>query len=197
MRLALFDFDGTITDRDTLFDFLVFTYGVRACVRGAVLLLPFLALYVMGIMPNWRAKERIFRHFFRGRSVEDVEEEGERYSARRLPRIVRSQALEKIGWHRVRGHRIAVVTASAEVWLGPWCRQNGMEVIATRLESQEGRYTGRMAGANCQGPEKVRRIRERLDLDEFDFIYAYGNSRGDAEMLALADERYYKWASVK
>ncbi|MCU1390542.1 MAG: Phosphoserine phosphatase, partial [Ilumatobacteraceae bacterium] len=48
--------------------------------------------------------------------------------------------------------------------------------------------TGRMAGDNCRGPEKVRRLRAWLadhQLTDAE-LWAYGDSNGDRELLAAA-----------
>lgn len=196
MDLALFDFDGTITDRDSLFDFLRFTFGSFRCAVGALVLSPVLALYIGRFIPNWRAKESVFRHFLGGLDAGEFRRAALRYSLERLPEIVRPLAVERIEWHRRKGHRILVVSASVEDWMEGWCAKLGLELIGTRLESREGRITGKIEGRNCNGPEKVRRIREAVDLDRCGRIYAYGNSDGDRDMLALADERYYDWERI-
>ncbi len=196
MHLALFDFDGTITDRDSLLDFLIYVFGRARCVMGALALGPMMGLYLLGVIPNWRAKEAVFGHFMRGWDVDGFREACENYSRMRLPAIIRPIALEKLAWHRSEGHRMIVVSASVEEWFRGWCGRNGMEVIGTRLEAREGRLTGRIDGSNCNGSEKVRRIRDSVDLDCFERIYAYGNSGGDTEMLTLADERYYNWSRI-
>lgn len=196
MHLALFDFDGTITRRDSFFDFLLYTYGAARCALGLVLLGPMMARYLLKLVPNWKAKEAVFRYFLRGMTVEGLERAGDRYSRERLDAIIRNEARERIAWHRERGHRIIVVSASVDVWMREWCGRYGMDIIGTRLESERGRLTGRILGANCQGAEKARRIREALNPEDFEHIYAYGNSRGDAEMLSLAHERYYNWVRV-
>lgn len=196
MGLALFDFDGTITQRDSLFDFLAFSFGFRRCVIGAFVLAPMMVAYLLRRIPSWRAKESVFRRFFKGWDLVKFRKAAATYSKERIPCIVREEALRQIEWHRVRGNRMVVVSASPEDWLRPWCEGQNIEVIATRLEVHEGRLTGRIEGRNCQGIEKVRRIKEVIDLDKYERVYAYGDSRGDAEMLDLANERYYRWKRV-
>lgn len=193
MRLVLFDLDGTITTRDTLADFILHTFGFMRCAAGLLAASPFLVLYMLKIIPGGKAKERVFRYFLNGWGREEFRSAAERYARERMPAILRERAMERIAWHRSRGDRIVVVSASAEEWVGIWCAMQGMEAIGTRLELADGRFTGRILGENCTGPEKARRIREAISLDEYEYVYAYGNSGGDAEMLALANERYYKW----
>ena len=65
-------------------------------------------------------------------------------------------------------------------------------MVGTKVEVRNGRLTGRFLTYNCYGVEKVRRIlRIYPNPDDYEFI-ALGDSRGDREMLAFADERYYK-----
>lgn len=193
MRLALFDFDGTITTRDTLADFILHTFGFARCAAGLLAASPFLVLYILKIIPGGEAKERVFRYFLKGWGRADFRAAAERYARERMPAILRERAMERIAWHRSRGDRIVVVSASAEEWVGIWCAMQGIEAIGTRLELAGGTFTGRILGENCTGPEKARRIREAISLNEYEHVYAYGNSGGDADMLALANERYYKW----
>ena len=113
-----------------------------------------------------------------------------------LNKIRKKDALDKITWHQRQGHKIVVVSASMECWLQKWCTVNKVELIATRLEIKENKLTGRFATKNCYGPEKVQRIKAYLNLDDFNFIYAYGDSRGDKEMLELADNAYLNFKKI-
>jgi phosphatidylglycerophosphatase C len=82
---------------------------------------------------------------------------------------------------------VTIVSASPELYIRPWAERIGVtEVIASRLAFAEGRFTGRLLGANCFGPEKARRIEAELGPSGAARIYAYGDSEGDREMLALA-----------
>lgn len=190
--LALFDLDGTITRRDTLFDFILRTTGPLRFVAGFGYLVPDFIRYVTGTIHNSALKERVLIRFFSGWSLPDFERAGRRYSRIHLPRLVRPRALERIRWHRGCGHRVVVVSASIRNWLEDWCRENDLELIATEMEISGDRLTGRFNGINCYGPEKVRRIRQVIRLDEYDRIYGYGDSGGDLPMLDLASDAFFK-----
>jgi len=151
--------------------------------------------YALGAIPNWRAKELVSTHFFGGWDVGSFERLATEYSRERLPQIIRQSALERIGWHRLKGDTVVVVSASIDLWLAGWCAACTVDLIATELEIKEGRITGRFSTRNCSGKEKVRRI-QRYDLKNFDYIYAYGDSAGDRAMLELANEKYYRWKRV-
>lgn len=191
-ELALFDFDGTLSHRDSLLDFLYYSVGGPALLRGGLALSPTLIGHALGRVANQPAKERVLGHFLAGRTRAELEQWGGRYALERLPAILRPRALARLEWHRRAGHTIAVVTASVDVWLRPWVDALGLELLASALEYVEGRATGRLAGANCHGEEKVRRIREQFDLDRFNRIHAYGDTGGDRPMLALADEAHWR-----
>ena len=79
-----------------------------------------------------------------------------------------------------------------ECWLKPWCNENNLDLIATKLEIKNGIVTGNFLSKNCYGIEKANSVNEVYDLNDYDHIYAYGDSRGDKELLALADESFYK-----
>jgi HAD superfamily hydrolase (TIGR01490 family) len=119
-----------------------------------------------------------------------------KYSREELPKIVRKIARERIEWHKQRGDTVVIVSASIDLWLKDWCKAQQVDLIATTLEVKDGRISGRFLTKNCNGREKVRRIEERFNLSDFDYTYAYGDRPGDRPMLAIANERYYRWTRI-
>ncbi|MFZ5950723.1 MAG: HAD family hydrolase [Candidatus Rifleibacteriota bacterium] len=192
MKLALFDFDGTITTGDSYTELLKFFCGSVRFFLGVIILSPVLILYQLGLLPNYRAKPVVTRFFLRGIRRDEFEKKARRFCEERLEKMVRPAALEKIKWHQQQGHRVVVVSASFEDYLCLWCQSKGLELIATRLEWQNDRITGKFATPNCYGPEKVRRIRQMIDFAAYEEIYAYGDSRGDREMLEIAHHKGYR-----
>ena len=89
-----------------------------------------------------------------------------------------------------------LVSASLDVYLGPWCERHGVDYICTRLEERGGRLTGRYIQGDCSGAEKVRRILQRYQLTRYALVYAYGDSAEDREMLELAHKKYYRWTEI-
>jgi len=101
--------------------------------------------------------------------------------------------MERIAWHQSQGDVVAVVSGAFDLYLSHFCRTHGMASICSSLEVERGVLTGRYRGAQCVGEEKARRVREAYDLSRFARVYAYGDTREDLDLLALADERYYRW----
>jgi phosphatidylglycerophosphatase C len=187
-ELAVFDFDGTLTRRDTLLPFLA-----AVCGRGQVSTAMFRHSVLVvragaGLGGEDAAKEALFKRLLRGRPVVEVEAVVPAFTEHLRARGMRTAVVDRVGWHRAQGHQLVVVSASPELYVGPIARGLGFTaVIATRLEVDEhSRLTGRLLGGNVKGPEKVRRLRE--ELGEVTVGWAYGNSRGDRELLALARE---------
>jgi len=191
-RLVLFDFDGTITTRDTLAEFIRFYRGSSAYLAGLFALAPTLTQYVLGLTPNAKAKEKLMTWFFGGENLVHFDAQCNRFAREIVPKLVRPAALEEIRRHQQEGAVVAVVSASAENWVRPWCEIHSLQCLATRLEAAGGKLTGKFSGKNCYGDEKVCRIRTAFDTTDFDEIIAYGDSSGDREMLALAHTAYYK-----
>lgn len=196
--LAVFDFDNTITTKDTLPDFLIFTFGGARFVVGILRCSIDMALFLLGVVSNQKAKEHLFVCFFRNLPVKDMIEKGNRYADTRLPLLISSEADARIRFHRSQGDTLAIVSASPKYWFQSWAAAHGFEkIISTELEIKESLLTGKMSGNNCYGQEKVARLKRELDLEEYDGIVAYGDSKGDEEMLTLADEGYYKFKRIK
>lgn len=192
MQLALFDFDGTITTDDSLLKFIRFVVGDRRFLLGLVVLSPMLVLYKLKLIPNYKAKQYMLSWFFKGMSKDAFLKVANEYSLVHIDKILRPKAIEKINWHKNQGHKVVVVSASIECWLRLWCEKNGLELIATKLEIKDDIVTGKLLSKNCYGVEKINRIKEIYNLKDFEYIYSYGDSSGDKEMLEISHEKFYK-----
>jgi len=192
MMIAIFDFDGTITTNDSLFHFTKFITGNTKFVIGMIILLPMLTAYKLKIIPNYKAKQYMLSYFFKGMNKDIFMRKANEYSLKHMKTILRPKAMEKIEQHKEQGHKIVIVSASIECWLKPWCDKNKLDLIATKLEIKNGIVTGKLLTKNCYGIEKVNRIQSKYKLDNYDYIYVYGDSIGDKELLELANEKFYK-----
>lgn len=190
--IAFFDFDGTITTKDTLLEFIKYSKGSFRFYTGFLLNSPYLVAYKLKIISNQLAKEKVLQFFFRNMPVTTFNETCQQFSEKKLPGLVRSKALEAIKKHQQDGVRVVIVSASPENWLVQWTQQLGLELIATRLTVENGLLRGTIEGHNCHGKEKVRRINEQFQLADFSEIFAYGDSSGDRPMLALANHPFYR-----
>ena len=191
-EIAFFDFDGTITKKDTLLEFIKFSKGSFRFYIGFVINLPYLVAFKLGIISNQSAKEKILRFFFHDMPEESFKLLCERFSKSVLPELVRPKALEEIQRLKQNNTIVVIVSASPENWIKEWTENLQLELIASRLQVQDGKLTGKILGKNCHGDEKVNRICEIYDLSSYYIVAAYGDSTGDKPMLELAKKAYYK-----
>ena len=219
MTIHAFDFDGTLTTRDTLLLFIRHARGWWALFGGLLLFSPLLVLMKLHLADNGRTKERLFRHYFRGMLERDFDALCQSF-ARSHTHILRTAGLRTVQQALDRGDRVVILSASIDRWVEACLRpflvsSSQFQVLGTEIEVVDGRLTGRFATPNCYGPEKVRRLKEFLKkvsprgdvegatkvsprgdvegaLEGTPFIIAYGDSRGDKELLAYADESHYK-----
>lgn len=191
-KLAVFDFDGTITSRDSFNDIIIWKFGFFRFLIRMISLAPLIFLYKIGVVDNAVPKCRMFKSFFKGMKEEDFFKICETYSLTRIDPIVRKQTRELIERHREMGHRLIIVSASLESWIYPWARKNSFEeVIASKPEIVNGLLTGSFMGENCYGIEKTNRLQQRFPKRFDYFIYAYGDSEGDRELIKYADQGIY------
>lgn len=215
-RIAFFDFDGTITTKDTLLEFIKFSKGPLLFGLGFLLTSPWVVAYKLKLISNQRAKEKVLQFFFRKASFSRFQEVCDRFGATAIPGLVRPKALQEIEKLQAAGFAVVIVSASPENWIRAWANQVQAHLIATRLEVVGGRpdtqpkspeiapndaemvkprgprLTGKILGANCYGQEKVRRIQAEYNLADYTDIYTYGDTGGDKPMLKLGTASFYK-----
>ncbi len=194
MELALFDFDNTVTNCDTYARFLRRVATPEQLAHAWWKVGPWLLAYRLKLISAERIRARVTRLVMRDRHGDDIAAQAAGFAREVLPEVVKPQMLEQIRWHLKQNHTVVIVSGSLDLYLRPWCENLGLELICNRLEGKDGRLTGRYADGDC-GPQKAERIRSRYDLSHYLRIHAYGDSREDQPMLALAQERWYrgKW----
>lgn len=188
---AIFDLDRTVTRAPTWTRFLIFVGGGRPGFWARM-------VAVAGVAAGWRlglaGRDRIKAEALktlRGFDRETLEARAAAFVARELATNIRPGARAAIAAHRARGDRLILASAAAELIAEPLARALGFdEVIATRLD-----WTApgapRLAGANCYGAEKLRRIAERRALRPFAApVHAYSDHVSDLAMLLAADHGY-------
>ncbi|MGI8950689.1 MAG: HAD family hydrolase [Chitinophagaceae bacterium] len=190
--IAFFDFDGTITSKDTLAEILKFAKGKFLYYLGLIVLSPILIAYKLRLLSNHRAKEIMLMFFLGGMRADDFEIICKEFSEIKLPELFRKAALHEIRRHLQNNTQVVVVSASPANWVLPWCEKFNIDCIATCLEIKDEKITGRITGRNCHGKEKVKLIQKKYNLSHYNKIYAYGDTRGDLPMLSLSTDRFYK-----
>ena len=195
-RIAAFDLDGTLTTRDCVVPFLRQVAGTPRLVAG-VAAHPIDASRALVRRDRDAFKALASHAAFAGRALGDVEPRAEEFAAMVHSNWMRSDTVRSLDAHLQAGDQVVIVSASYAIYVEPLAVLLGAhQALATRLAvGADGRLTGELDGPNCRGPEKIRRLHDWLDTTHggramVDLI-AYGDSPGDRELLADADERHW------
>ncbi len=194
-ELYIFDFDGTITNRDSLLHFLWHSRNRFQILRAYLFILPYVVLMKLKLYSNEKAKTKLFSLHFKGMNHDEFNSLCLSYSQNHLPGIIKTSFLDYITALKKenRNLSIVVVSASFKSYLKYWSNTMGFDLLSTELEVKNNRMTGRFATKNCYGIEKVNRIKAVYDLSEYKKICVFGDSRGDKEMLLLGDKSFYNY----
>lgn len=190
--IAFFDFDGTITTKDTLLEFIKFSKGSFLFYLGFLINSPYLVAMKLGLISNQVAKEKVLRFFFKNKDINEFNELCNKFALEEIPKLIRLKAKQEIKKLKTDGFVIVVVSASPENWIQKWSFSEGLELIASKLEVNNGKITGKILGKNCHGVEKLKRIKEKYIIEDYKVIYAYGDTSGDRPMLNVATHSFYK-----
>ena len=192
-NIVVFDFDGTITKKDTFLKFIQFSKGNFSFFCGFLLFLPLIIAFKLKIYANWKLKQKIFSYFFKGTSLSAFNKICEDF-AENHQHIIRPKAIEKIDEYIAQNFEVIIISASIKNWVIPFANKLGIKnVICTEIELSDNMIlTGKFSTRNCYGKEKVNRLLGIYpDRKEY-YLVAYGDSRGDKELLDFADEKWYK-----
>ena len=188
-KIYAFDFDGTLTTKDTLLEFIRFAKGTLAFGWGFMRYAHLLVLMKLGLYPNWKAKQKVFAHFFKDTTLEDFDAICQEFTASSRY-LLRPKGIETINQALSEGSEVLIVSASIDNWVQPFFPQ--VKVLGTQIEVVDGKLTGRFLTKNCYGEEKVNRLKAIYPNRQDYHLTAFGDSNGDKELLAWADESHFK-----
>lgn len=189
--VAAFDLDRTLTVRDCVVPFLSRCRSLPALLGRGVLAVPTMARATVR-RDRDLVKQAATRVALAGRPVDEVERIAADFAAMVTSGWLRSDTTARLEWHQRQGHRVVVVSASYELYVRHIAASLGVEaVLATRVQRHQDHFSGTLEGRNCRGPEKPRRLFDWMDSQVGPRgsveLWAYGDSAGDAAMLAAAD----------
>ena len=196
--VAAFDFDGTLTRRDTLLPFLARGLGWPRFLGVLLRCLPWLLAYALRLTANDVAKQKLFLTAFKGRTVLEVQHWSSRWLALDLPGQLQDWTTDRLAWHQAQGHCCVMVSASPDIYLSEVAKKLGFEgLICTEMEVIDERLTGLMQTPNCYGEQKVVRLTSWLaqrfgEQADALTLHAYGDTPGDWPMLRMAQHAWYR-----
>lgn len=186
-KLYCFDFDGTLTKKDTMFLFLQF-YNRRKFTAEFIKHIPLFVFFKLKLMDAEKVKRNFIASVLKGERQQDLDTAAQRFFDHYFPDLIREDALAFISKIDRTKTESLLVTASLDIWVRPFAEKFGMELLATRAEFKNGLFTGQFSTPNCNGTEKVARILAATAGKKYDKTVAFGDTEGDKAMLEWADE---------
>lgn len=173
--MNIYDFDGTLYDGDSTFDFILYS------LKKHPVLIRFLpsqgwafALYAAKRISKTAMKERFYRMLTGYDAEALLEEFWDTHQHKIFPWYPGQQEETDI-----------IISASPEFLLAPICRRLGIRhLIASRVDSRTGKYTGE----NCWGDEKVVRLKDQMGITHCDKFFS--DSYSDTPLANIADEAF-------
>lgn len=191
-KLYCFDFDGTLTYKDTMFLFLKF-YDKKKFYLQFAKHTPLFILLKLGLLEAGKVKKSLISGVLKGEKKEKIEMKAQKFSEEYYPDIFRKNALDFIENMDRETTESLIVSASLDIWVKPFAEKLNIKLLSTEAEFINWIFTGNFATKNCNGQEKVNRIKKEIEGKKFDKIIAFGDTSGDKEMLAFANESHFKF----
>ena len=191
-KLYCFDFDGTLTHKDTMFLYLKF-YDAAKYRSQFIKHIPLFILLKLKLADAEKVKESFIASILKGERKTEIEKKSELFFQEFYPELFRENALEFIKNIDRENTECYIVSASLDIWVAPFAKEFQMKLLSTQAEFKNDKFTGNFIGKNCNGAEKVNRIKEAINEKKYDKTIAFGDTSGDQEMLDWADEGQFKF----
>ncbi len=191
-KLYCFDFDGTITYSDTMFLFLRH-YNASKFYFQFTKHIPLFILLRLGLMDAERVKKSFISSILKGETKSRIGKQAQKFFDENYPKIIRKNALDFIRNRDLEKTESLLITASLDIWTKPFAEKFGMKLLATRAEFKNEVFTGNFIGPNCNGVEKLNRIKEEVQGRKYDKTIAFGDTAGDRPMLNWAHEGHFRF----
>lgn len=191
-KLYLFDFDGTLTYKDTMFLFLKFYDPAKFSVQFAKHI-PLFVLVKLKLADAEKVKKSFISSILKGQSRSKIEKQAHLFFETYYPNIFRQNALDFIKNIDRENTESYIVSASLDIWVKPFAEKLGMHLLATEAEFKNEVFTGNFKTKNCNGIEKVNRIKSAIDGKKFDKKIAFGDTNGDKPMLNFVNESHFRF----
>ena len=191
-KLYFFDFDGTLTYKDTMFLFLKFCNPSKFYLQF-FMHIPLFILLKLKLADAEKVKKSLIFRVLKNETKSSLEKRSQKFFDSNFPEIIRENALDFINNIDREHTESFIVTASLDIWVQPFAKHFKMELLATKAEFKNEKLTGNFIGNNCNKQEKVERIKQAIAGKKYDKTIAFGDTSGDSAMLKWANESHFNF----
>lgn len=189
-KIAIFDFDGTITKEDSFVAYLKFIFPKSKQYRIMLKFAPYILAYKYKLISAADIRSKLI-NTLKGKHLDELHRLGLEHCNENLHKMIRPIIYEKIKWHQSRNHDVVIISASLDLYLKPWCEKMQIShLICNTLKYKNDLATGYLSNDDI-GPRKLELLKEQFQLAKYEKIYAYGDSEEDKPFLAIANESMY------
>lgn len=185
-NLALFDFDGTLCNTDSFTGFIFYSLKKRHILKQGIKVLPFIKAYCLNLYPAHYMRPKLFAAMFSNMAIAEFNDIADHYALRLLDQL-NPDIYQQLLKHQRNGDDVVLVSASLNLYLRPFCEQLNIDLVCTEIEVEQQYMTGRLNTPDCSAEQKRLRVLEKYNPEDYQKIYAYGNSKEDLAMFKLAD----------
>lgn len=189
--LVLFDFDGTLCKIDSFTGFMRYVFSKPHFYQNCLKISPFILAYYSKLYSAQQMRQKIYHCFFQNLDVKTIQKSALQYSTVLLNQHLNPQMLNRLHYHQQQQHHIVIVSASLNLYLQPIADQLKVDVICSQVDTFYHKLTGYYQTKDCSGEEKVKRLKQKYDVSQYQHIYAYGNSHEDFALLDLATHAFW------
>lgn len=190
--IAFYDFDGTISSIDSLSEFLRFVGGKKYFLNKYFNLLHVYLGMRIGIINYKVFKMKLIKKILINYEHQELINLSITFNEKFLIPSIKEKAAESLKKHKNENNKVVIVSASLAIILKPFCDYFKIDLISNEIKFKNSICTGEVLNDDCNGMEKVNRIKDRYSLDEYKEIFAYGDTQKDYPMLDLANHKYFK-----
>jgi len=188
MRLVIFDFDGTLTKKDSLGEFLRYYYKKNIYFKKLLRFLPFFILYKLKILKNDIAKEKLITIFFKDENEFTFKQKAREFALNKINSFLNKKVYNEFCKHKKNNDEVIIISASFKCWIDEWAKKEQVKSISTILEIKNHKLTGKFKTKNCYGIEKVNRLKKEVDISKYSEIISYGDSDGDRYIFEISNK---------
>jgi len=180
MKTVLFDFDGTLTTRDTLRPLAHYLAEIKKERLKLFFFYLLLILYKLNLIDDHQLKQKFLTIFLNKESLTNVKSIVKCFLADKLESLINLPAFSKLKEHLSMGDRVYLVSANFDFFLEPLIEKWKLSgLISTETEKQNTCLTGKIIGPTCKGKYKVEKVVKKFGAAAMIDMVVYGDNEDD------------------
>lgn len=190
-KLVIFDVDKTLIKRDSLIITAIHNRNLLFLAKKFIYLLPYYLIWIFKIISTKKFKEKFIETFEICEKINQIDKSNS-WLDNLLIKEIRKEAFARIEMHKQKGDFVVLCSASPRMIIEPLAIFLKVQLICTEMYSYSNKWIPKIKGKNCNGIEKLNRLKKEFDFENYSELEVYGDSKGDKQILEAADIPHFK-----